>query len=74
VITSNTSSMPEAGGDVSLYVDPSSRSELVNAMLEVRNPGHKADDCIKVRKQHAAQFLPEHTAEQLHATYKSLLK
>jgi len=74
VITSNTSSMPEAGGDVSMYVDPSSQAELVKAMLEVRDPGQKADDCIKIRKQHATQFLPEHTAEQLHATYKSLLK
>ena len=73
VITSNTSSLPEAGGDVSIYVDPSSREELKQAMLKVRDPGQKAEDCVKIRQRHAAMFAPAKTTGALCKVYKEVL-
>ena len=73
VITSSTSSLPEAGGEVSRYVDPSSVDEIAAAMLEVRSQDRRSPDCVQARKAHAARFEPEHTTGGLCAVYKSVL-
>jgi glycosyltransferase involved in cell wall biosynthesis len=73
VITSNTSSMPEAGGDVSLYVDPASADDIAARMINVADTGHGSEADIAERKQHASKFGGEVTARKLHSLYESVL-
>ena len=73
VITSNTSSLPEAGGDVSLYIDPSSAEEIAEAMVRVADTGHGSEADIAERKRHASRFGAEVTARKLYGLYESVL-
>ena len=73
VITSSTSSLPEAGGDVSTYVDPSSVSEIQDAMLHMRAAGQKDAGLIEARKSHAAHFDQGLTTKALCAVYRDVL-
>ena len=73
VITSNTSSMPEAGGNVSRYVDPQSSEEIAEAMIEATATGHGTEQEIAARKLHAAQFGSSTTARQLYKLYETVL-
>jgi len=73
VITANSSSLPEAGGDVSKYVDPCSIDEIGRAMLTLRNEGKGTEECVAARKAFVKKFAPESTASQLMAVYESVL-
>jgi len=73
VITANSSSLPEAGGDVSKYVDPCSIDEIKNAMLQLRIDGKGTETCIAARKAHVHKFAPESTASQLISVYQDIL-
>ena len=73
VITANSSSLPEAGGDVSKYVDPCSIDEIKNAMVELRSEGKGTEQCVAARKAHVAKFAPETTASGLMKVYGSVL-
>jgi len=73
VITSGSSSLPEAGGEVSTYVDPCSVDEIMQAMMQMRIDGKGSEECIAARKEHVQKFAPESTASQLVRVYESLL-
>jgi len=73
VITANSSSLPEAGGDVSKYVDACSVDEIKSAMLQVRSDGKGSEECVAARKAHVQKFAPDSTASQLIGVYESLL-
>ena len=73
VITSRSSSMPEAGGDQAVYIDPDSTEQLLSAMQSVLSAGHGSDEDIARRKKHVEKFAPESTTSQLMAVYDQVL-
>lgn len=74
VITSNTTSMPEVGGDAALYIDPSSAPDLASKMKivlsddalrsQMREAGLK--QVSKFDWRHSAQVLINRIRHQLH--------
>ncbi len=62
VITSETSSMPEVGGDAALYVDPSSTESIKDAMLTVALDDKKRSMMIEKGKEQHARFSWDKTA------------
>lgn len=70
VIASNSSSLPEAGGDIASYFDPCDPEELADRLADVLD-----DPTIRHRVQaegprHAAQFSWARAGEQLAAAYE----
>ncbi len=65
VITSNTSSMPEIGGDAALYADPNDPDAIAKHMLDLyRNETHRIA-LVEAGKQQAARFSWDRSAEKL---------
>jgi glycosyltransferase involved in cell wall biosynthesis len=73
VITANSSSLPEAGGDVSTYVDACSIDQIREAMLQLQGQGKGTAECVAARKAFAQKFAPDTTAAKLVEVYKSVL-
>lgn len=73
VITSNTSSLPEAGGDAAMYVDPTNVEEIGKAIRTVINDHELRTSMIEKGKKYSQKFKPENFANQLHQLYQSLL-
>ena len=69
VITSNTSSMPEIGGQHAILVNPESSNEIAQKMLELENNDalYRAQEDIGLKR--AALFSWRQTAEQLLNVY-----
>ncbi|MEL7531192.1 MAG: glycosyltransferase family 1 protein, partial [Bacteroidota bacterium] len=55
-ITSNRSSLPEAGGPASLFIDPDSLDELVSAMRTLNTNADQRAAMIQSGKEYAAAF------------------
>jgi glycosyltransferase involved in cell wall biosynthesis len=73
VITSNISSMPEAGGDAAIYVRPYEPKEIANAMIKVlTDTDLKADLQAKAAK-HILNFTPGKCAVKVMEVYKELV-
>ena len=51
VICSNTTSMPEVGGDAALYIDPSSPEDIAHAIKHIQQPDTRKELIDKGRKQ-----------------------
>ncbi len=73
VMTANSSSLPEAGGDVAKYVDPCSIDEIKSAMLQMRSEGRGTEECVAARKAYVTKFAPEITASELMKVYESVM-
>lgn len=73
VITSNCSSLPEAGGDAALLVDPRDPNQIGNAIRSVVGDEGLRKSMIEKGKVHAQRFAPEYFAAQLKQLYNSLL-
>ena len=73
VITSKTSSLPEAGGDQAIYVDPSSTEEMKAAMLTLAGAPPPTAEEIASRKTFVRKFAPETTARHLMDVYQKVL-
>lgn len=73
VITSSTSSLPEAGGDAALLVNPAIPDEIGSAIQSVLNDSALRNSMIEKGKIHAKKFSPEVFASQLMQLYNSLL-
>ena len=71
-ITSNTSCLPEAGGNAALYIDPLSVVEMKNAMTEIISNTALKNDLIEKSFIHAQQFTQQHCAAEVMKVYKSL--
>jgi len=65
VITSNTGSMPEVGGDAALYADPSDPDAIAKQMLDLYKNESLRETLIQAGKIQAAKFSWNKTAEQL---------
>ena len=74
VITSNVSSLPEAGGPNSLYVNPNSSKDLAHAITRVLNDTELQNTMINEGFKYAKQmFSPNRITKQLEKCYKEIL-
>lgn len=64
VITSNTSSLPEAGGDAAVYVDPRDTDDIAKKLQVVLSTKSKRAEMIEKGKKQVAKFSWEKAAEQ----------
>jgi glycosyltransferase involved in cell wall biosynthesis len=72
VITSNTSCLPEAGGDAAYYVDPSSSEQIAEAMLQVATDRSLREQMVQKGWNHAQNFTPEKCAAKVMQVYLRL--
>lgn len=72
VITSNVSSLPEAGGDAAYYVDPAKADEIADAMMKVYTDQPLTQSMKQKGWNHAQKFTREKTASKVMDVYKSL--
>lgn len=73
VIASNTSCMPETGGDAALYVNPNSKHELANAIKQIWNDESVAKEMIEKGYKHAQNFTAEKCTNAVMEVYKKVL-
>ncbi len=64
VITSNVSSLPEAGGDAALYVDPLNTDDIAEKIKEVIDSKKLRDDMREKGYAHLKKFSWEKTARE----------
>jgi glycosyltransferase involved in cell wall biosynthesis len=74
VITSDTSAMPEIGGNAALYVDPNNISYIRDAMLLVAEDDTLARDLGRRGRQRAGEFRWEDCASQTWNLYQEALQ
>jgi glycosyltransferase involved in cell wall biosynthesis len=72
VITSNTSSMPEVGGNAAFYVDPFSPDDIQRGILSLSNNSKACDELIQEGLKRAAMFSWRKAAEQVLSYYSQL--
>jgi glycosyltransferase involved in cell wall biosynthesis len=72
VITSNISSLPEAGGEGSVLVDPDQPESIANAVQEILDDSVKRNEMVEKGFAHAMQFHPETISKRIHSIYRSL--
>lgn len=73
VITSNVSSLPEAGGNAALYCDPEKPEEIAQAIKEVMSDQTLRKTLIANGKINAQRFTQENYARQLIKLYNTVL-
>lgn len=73
VITSNISSLPEAGGDAAWYVDPEKPEEIGKALKVLLADQTLRKSYIAKGKVNAQRFTPENFAAQIKELYNSVL-
>jgi len=73
VITSNTSSLPEAGGDAAIYVNPEVPEEIGKALKHLLADQTLRKTLIAKGKVNVERFTPESFAKQLKQLYNSVL-
>lgn len=64
VITSNVSSLPEAGGNAALYVNPEDVSDIKEKMEKILSDKKLRDEMIKKGYEHVKKFSWEKTARE----------
>ena len=65
VITSNTTSMPEVGGDAAIYVNPQSINSIADALLQIEKYPDLRQNLIEKGKIQRQKFSWDKTAEKL---------
>ncbi|HSM83556.1 MAG TPA: glycosyltransferase family 1 protein [Nodosilinea sp.] len=73
VITSNTTSLPEVGGEAVLYIDPSSEASIVAALTQIEDPARRSA-CQEQSLQQARLFAWENSAAAVYAAYEQALQ
>lgn len=74
VITSNTSSLPEAGGNAALYIDPGNPLDLRSKILYLWNNASERKRRSELGFQYAQKFTDEVIAKELMKVYQEVLK
>lgn len=72
-ITSNTTSMPEVGGQAVYYVDPNNSQDLAKAMLELENNQVLLSKMKEASLLQASKFNLEDCATRLEAIYRKAI-
>jgi glycosyltransferase involved in cell wall biosynthesis len=73
VITSNVTSMPEAGGDAAIYVDPHDSNSIASALEKFENGEYDLKLLRAEGLRQAAKFSWERCAKETIAVYKKCL-
>lgn len=73
VITSNTSSLPEAGGDAAMYINPEKPEEIGKALKTLLADQTLRKSLIVKGKANAQRFTPENFAKQFKLLYNNLM-
>ncbi|MBW8334085.1 MAG: glycosyltransferase family 4 protein [Prolixibacteraceae bacterium] len=73
VIASNTSSLPEAGGDAAIYINPEKPEEIGKAIVSLFADKNYRETIIAKGRINAQRFTPEKYAIQLSNLYKSII-
>ena len=74
VITSNVSSLPEAGGDAALYVDPQSTEDITDKIKLVLDSKKLREEMVKKGYQHLKKFSWEKAAKETLEVLTSLVE
>lgn len=72
VITSNSSCLPETGGNAAYYIDPYSVDEIAAAMLHITSDNDLAEEMKVKGWEHAQNFAAEKCAAQVMQVYLRL--
>jgi glycosyltransferase involved in cell wall biosynthesis len=72
VVASNTTSLPEAGGDAVVYFDPNAPEELASRIVEMAEPD-RAGRFVEAGKRRAAHFTWRRSLEGLYSVYDEML-
>ncbi len=73
VITSNTTSMPEVGGDAVLYVDPFSKESILKQILLLIQDPSLRNELIQKGREQVKKFTWEKTAQETIGVYEKIL-
>lgn len=73
VITSNVSSLPEAGGEGALYINPANVQDLRAKILFLWNNPAERERLSLLGRKHIDQFNDENVAQELMSVYKNVL-
>lgn len=73
VITSNVSSLPEAGGDASLYINPESVEDITKAMQQLLDNSKLRAEMVKKGYEQVKKFSWEKTAKETLDILQSLV-
>jgi glycosyltransferase involved in cell wall biosynthesis len=73
VIASNTSCMPETGGDAALYVNPTNEMELANTINLIWNDEQKAKEMAEKGYKQAQNFTTEKCTNAVMEVYKKVI-
>jgi glycosyltransferase involved in cell wall biosynthesis len=73
VVCADNSSLPEAGGDAAVYIDPDDADAFAGAMALLLDDHAERDRRIEVGLRHAARFTREAFARDLMAVYREVL-
>lgn len=74
VITSNTSSLPEVGGEAVRYIDPASKEDLIREMVFLTNHPQKRNEYQNLSRLQAKKFSWHQAAKILLEVYENTLK
>lgn len=73
VVTSNVSSMPEAGGDAALYAAPDNPHEIAQQLLRLINDPALRQECVEKGRIQREKFSQERIVADFYNLYASLL-
>lgn len=73
VITSNISSMPEAGGDGAVFVDPLNAMEIADKVKEIFNSSSLSEELVRKGLKHARNFRDSEMSKHIEDLYTNLL-
>lgn len=73
VIASNTSSMPEAGGDAALYVNPDDPHDIAQKMLRIADNNPLREQLIDKGRIQREKFTQRAIVNRLYSIYESLI-
>ena len=73
VITSNISSLPEAGGDGAVYIDPANSDEIGKSIRRILTDLKLKEELIQKGKANAQLFSDQAVAEELMRLYQSIV-
>lgn len=74
VITSNQSSLKEAGGEAAKLLDPNNAAELSDAMHQIVSDPGTAQEMVARGFEHVKKFSAAHAASSLNEVYKRIIR
>ena len=72
VVTSNISSMPEAGGDAALYADPNDHHAIAEQLRRIIGDSQLRQQLVEKGRQQRTKFSPERVIADFYNLYSSL--